>query len=1507
MGVPKFFRWLSERYPAISQLIAENRIPEFDCLYLDMNGIIHNCTHSDSDDAMTRMSEEEMFIRIFNYIEHLFGKIKPKQMFFMAIDGVAPRAKMNQQRSRRFRTALDAENLRKKAIAEGQQMPAEEPFDSNCITPGTGFMAKLSTQLKYFVNKKVSEDKEWQQCKVVLSGHDVPGEGEHKIMEYIRNAKAQKDYNHNMRHCLYGLDADLIMLGLLSHDPHFCLLREEVTFGRQSKAKSKELEHQNFYLMHLCIVREYLELEFQELKAEGLMKFPFNLERIIDDFILMAFFVGNDFLPNLPRLHINEGALATMFMLYKRVLPQCDGYINEGGKVNIKRLGMLLEELSKEEFRFFEHEIEGEKWFQAKLMSHAPTGEGLTIATDKKKGGRNRHHGSGNGTASSSNTNSFAPTPTPQAAAAAAAGNNKSKLQLSTFQKELWKQKIRKFVAKPTERPLDLGTDLKADDRKFVQDLADSLRIDWRTDEDGEGNRNLILSFPADRVAAKNGQNEDDEEEEEAQLALFRVMKKYDTADVVDVSVAESQEALDKLYMLKFQQWKDTYYKDKFHWSDAELSTEVRKLCENYVQGLQWVLYYYYRGIASWPWFYQYHYSPLISDVLKGLGADLNFKLGQPFRPFEQLMGVLPDRSKSIVPTVYWGLMTDPASPIIDFYPRDFDLDMNGKKMEWEAVVKIPFIDERRLLDAMAPKNELLSDDEKARNEFGVPIEFAFQADTDFVYPSPLTGIFPDIPHCRCIMNIFDLPPTEGLEFLHDLTGGALLNESALAGFPSLHTLPYHAALGYHGVNVFQQESRNTSMVVTLSDSEVRTNIETAKKKLGQRCHVGYPFLQEAKVVRVSDELFSYTLDDKGLVVQTPHGGRELDRWTSKARSIEDFYSKRLAILTGTVESLVHVHMLKGLVKTDDGATIKEYGEVPSMETDFATQVIVDAVVNEDERFIERAAVPIAEEFPVGSHAFYLGDYAYGRPLGIVGHKGNRMDVMVSVLKEKESDFAHSIVHRADRTNRYTPSYAVAKSLDLHPLSLSKITSSFYVFSVGNLKVNLGLNLKFEAKKQKVLGYSRKSGTGWEFSGPAIQLIANYMVAFPDFFAGLKYLPQNRDIKDTDIWPDQAVASKRVKEIGAWLKTQETNKLERVPLDAEQLDSDIVAQVAAAADTAQLARAPADNKPIKNVPRNAVLKPADAEQRLGNQNFALGDRIVYVQDSGKVPIALRGTVVGISRTATTKLLDVVFDTTFMSGTTLGERCPPFRGQMVPASSVLNLSNRQVVAGSRATIERQPTASLTTLTAGANGGGQNGGGRGSAGSGIRQFRDAAPPAPLRGTWRGAINGGNNSGRGRGNGQGQGQGQGQQSRPGPRPGSNLEHSSLVYRPGGQQQQQQQGNTRGGAGNSGRGRGGRGGNSNNNNAQQPQQQQSSTATPAAAAAAGQTFNAVPPPANLNADRGRGRGRGGRGRAGRGRGGNSNGKGGQQQQQQQKNGGSNNASGAAPAPAAPAPAPTA
>lgn len=710
----------------------------------------------------------------------------------------------------------------------------------------------------------------------------------------------------------------------------------------------------------------------------------------------------------------------------------------------------------------------------------------------------------------------------------------------------------------------------------------------------------------------------------------------------------------------------------------------------------------------------------------------MNFKLGQPFRPYQQLMGVLPDRSKHIVPTPYHDLMTNPDSPIIDFYPRDFELDMNGKKMEWEAVVKIPFIEEDRLLKAMGTRDRLLSADEKARNDFGVSLKFTYAPDLDFIYPSSLVGVFPDIARCHCVENIFDLPTMDGLDVYVGLMEGVKLGKSALAGFPSLKTLPFHGILGFHGANVFQTDSRNESMVVTVLESDSRTKIESAKMQLGRRVYVGYPSLSEAKVVRVSDELFDYTLSEtQGQPpVAVPHGPSEIDMWKRKAQRIENTYSKRLAVVIGSIDALVHVDTLKGLKKTDEGATIKEYAHIEGIETDYAAQMVVEEVISEDQRFLEKAALPVEEEFPEGTRAFFLGEFNFGRPLEIIHHTDGKVDIWISILKGKEFDFGRSIAQQAEQLTPYTPSYAVARMLGLNPLVLSKITSSFQVMT-GESKVNLGLNLKFEAKKLKVLGYSRRGTNGWEFSNKAIQLLQEYMVKFPDFIAAIQRNPQGNTYQATEFYPEPDTQSK-IKEIQAWLKAIESKSFEKVPLDAEQMDSEVVKAIEKAADDAVQNGPRPEGKKIKAVPRNALLKPSDAEQRLGNQHFTIGDRVIYAQDSGRVPIATRGTVVGLTRTPRIMLLDVVFDVTFMSGTTLNERCSPFRGSTVPVSSVLNITDRQVIVGSRAAENHRPQPVAQPLTV-------NGYGAPTGPNGQGQLMPANVPAPLRGSFRGVVSG------------------------------------------------------------------------------------------------------------------------------------------------------------------------
>ena len=129
-------------------------LPEFDNMYLDMNGIIHACTHPNDDATSSTLSLREMMLAIFRYIDRMVSEIaKPKKILFMAIDGCAPRAKMNQQRSRRFRSAEDRMESIDKARQNGELIDESALFDSNCITPGTEFMEQVGKHLRWFIRK----------------------------------------------------------------------------------------------------------------------------------------------------------------------------------------------------------------------------------------------------------------------------------------------------------------------------------------------------------------------------------------------------------------------------------------------------------------------------------------------------------------------------------------------------------------------------------------------------------------------------------------------------------------------------------------------------------------------------------------------------------------------------------------------------------------------------------------------------------------------------------------------------------------------------------------------------------------------------------------------------------------------------------------------------------------------------------------------------------------------------------------------------------------------------------------------------------------------------------------------------------------------------------------------------------------------------------------------------------------------------------------------------------
>ena len=162
--------------------------------------------------------------------------------------------------------------------------------------------------------------------------------------------------------------------------------------------------------------------------------------------------------------------------------------------------------------------------------------------------------------------------------------------------------------------------------------------------------------------------------------------------------------------------FKDRYYESKFDVGTEDIEFRYRIAAE-YTLGLCWVLRYYYQGCSSWEWYFPYHYAPFASDFINIGDVKNEFPLDtKPFKPLEQLMAVFPAASRQHIAGPWQELTMDPYSPIIDFYPVDFKIDLNGKKFAWQGVALLPFVDEERLHMALEKYYPRLTQAEIARN-----------------------------------------------------------------------------------------------------------------------------------------------------------------------------------------------------------------------------------------------------------------------------------------------------------------------------------------------------------------------------------------------------------------------------------------------------------------------------------------------------------------------------------------------------------------------------------------------------------------------------------------------------------------------------------------------------------------------------------------------------------------------------------------------------------------------
>ena len=546
-------------------------------------------------------------------------------------------------------------------------------------------------------------------------------------MEFIRSQRSSPEHDPNTHHVIYGLDADLIMLGLATHEPHFRVLREDVFF-QESKArtchicgqkghiaeackgevqqkdgdfdeKDKALADKPFIWLHVSVLREYLEAELMVPQQP----FRFDLERALDDWVFMCFFVGNDFLPHLPSLDIRENGIDTLIAIWRDNIPSMGGYVTKDGHVDLERAQFILDGLAKQEDAIFRRRRQTEERKDAN-------------AKRRKLEEQNRNR-------------SAQPT---------SGGRRGSPDYSSPFNGQPNLGKAKDPPIAPPDMPLFIpgkGPTTK-EERTMTHDMVVNRSAVYRANAANKSAAAALKSQMLGVQVEQNGSSGNSATSASttslAQTSESASKKRKagliededagtpgrNSPGVASQAQPDSDEPPPDNIRLWEEGYADRYYENKFHVDPKDIAFRNR-VAKSYVEGLAWVLLYYFQGCPSWTWYYPYHYAPFAADFVELNKVSIQFDKGKPSKPFEQLMGVLPAASNHAIPEVFHPLMSDENSEIIDFYPEEFPIDLNGKKFAWQGVALLPFIDMKRLLDAMATKYPLLSAEEHARNEMG--------------------------------------------------------------------------------------------------------------------------------------------------------------------------------------------------------------------------------------------------------------------------------------------------------------------------------------------------------------------------------------------------------------------------------------------------------------------------------------------------------------------------------------------------------------------------------------------------------------------------------------------------------------------------------------------------------------------------------------------------------------------------------------------------------------------
>jgi 5'-3' exonuclease len=352
MGIPSYFSYIIKNHSNIIRSLQyhqEIANTSFHSLYMDCNSIIYDSFREVEKNANSQNIETIIIDMVIANIKKYIQFIKPHKLLYIAFDGVAPFAKMEQQRTRRHKSNFMSKiNMDDLSLSTS---PTNSIWNTSAITPGTDFMNNLTHKIeREFLNKEHF----YGIKKIVVSGSTEAGEGEHKMCEYIRNDR------HSGEIAIYGLDSDLIMLSIfhLEYCKNIYIFREAPVFGELSNNSKNNTKLPLFLDIHrLC----------DSILHEMICKYS-TIQRI-HDYVFLCFFLGNDFLPHFPALNIRTSGIQILLDTYRNILGKYENkYFIQNKKIIWKNVHAFVKELAKNEHTFLlseythRNKMDGRKW-----------------------------------------------------------------------------------------------------------------------------------------------------------------------------------------------------------------------------------------------------------------------------------------------------------------------------------------------------------------------------------------------------------------------------------------------------------------------------------------------------------------------------------------------------------------------------------------------------------------------------------------------------------------------------------------------------------------------------------------------------------------------------------------------------------------------------------------------------------------------------------------------------------------------------------------------------------------------------------------------------------------------------------------------------------------------------------------------------------------------------------------------------------------------------------------